>query len=114
MQKQNWLGPYQVKKIVKNGTFRINDFDNNLIGIFKQMNLKKYNETISQEVDDEETIDNDHESSNPPDSIIASAEVHKSDCNSEQSDKQEHQEWQEFDNNNNSYPLFDMLDDSIF
>lgn len=78
MQKQNWLGPYQVKTIVKNGTFRINDFDNNLIGIFKQMNLKKYNETISQEVDDEETIDNDHESSNPPDSIIASAEVHKS------------------------------------
>lgn len=38
-EKQNWLGPDVIDKVVKNGTYRVKEMN----GTFKQMSIKKHN-----------------------------------------------------------------------
>ena len=50
MEKQNWLGPYVIDKVVKNGTYRVNEMNGSTtIGTFKQMSIKKYNREFCRE-----------------------------------------------------------------
>ncbi|CAC5412892.1 unnamed protein product [Mytilus coruscus] len=81
MEKQNWLGPYKIDKVVKKGTYRIKCVSSDdVIGTFKQMNIKKYyspndnTQTVSAEIHfepnktqpvvDHQNLDESYESNN--------------------------------------------------
>ena len=132
----------KTKKIVKNGTYRIMDeAEKTVVGTFKQMNIKRYNESVIESVDENTEKANDNEQDNDNDirnesEINVTAEIHHSfdsDVNNENENKENDEEKQkeeektsiidisitnedgtEIDvNNNGSFLLFDM-NDSIF
>ncbi|CAC5384801.1 unnamed protein product [Mytilus coruscus] len=104
MEKQNWLGPYKIDKVVKKGTYRIKCVSSDdVIGTFKQMNIKKYyspndnTQTVSAEI---------HFEPNKTQPVVDHHDLDES----YESNNNENQDQNSDMNNNNC----DVLDGSLF